>query len=72
MRNVNTNYQEINMHLFLGEPPRLQSRPFDFYFEDMKEGKNKTAPFKQIENAGPPLLAFEIEKIIKQLGQNIE
>ena len=36
---------------------RLQSFPVDYYFEGVKELSNRTAAFKQIGNAVPPLIA---------------
>jgi DNA (cytosine-5)-methyltransferase 1 len=49
------------------EAARLQSFADDFYFEGVKEGKNRTAAFKQIGNAVPPLMALKIATILKEL-----
>jgi len=50
------------------EAARIQSFPDDFYFEGIKEMKNRTAAFRQIGNAVPPILALVIaNEILKQL-----
>lgn len=57
-----------NRSISVREAARLQSFPDDFYFEGVKETGSRTAAFKQIGNAVPPLLANivaeEIRKII--------
>lgn len=53
-----------NRSISVREASRLQSFPDDFYFEGVKEGSNRTAAFKQIGNAVPPLMG---ELIARQL-----
>ncbi|MBP6023713.1 DNA cytosine methyltransferase [Ferruginibacter sp.] len=53
------------------EAARLQSFPDDFYFEGAREGKNRTAAFKQIGNAVPPLMANCIANTLKQILNGI-
>lgn len=53
-----------NRSLTVREAARLQSFPDDFYFEGVKEGKNRTAAFKQIGNAVPPIMAEVFAKKI--------
>lgn len=46
------------------EAARIQSFPDDFYFEGVKENQNRTAAFKQIGNAVPPLMAAQVAAVI--------
>lgn len=60
-----------NRSISIREAARLQSFSDDYYFEGIKEGSNRTAAFKQIGNAVPPLVAKKIgEEILKALKEH--
>lgn len=57
--------EKQNRSISVREAARLQSFPDDFYFEGVKENANRTAAFKQIGNAVPPLMAENIAHKLK-------
>ena len=58
---------EQNRSISVREAARLQSFPDDYYFEGEREGAGRTAAFKQIGNAVPPLMAHKIGNLLKSL-----
>jgi len=59
-----------NRSLTPREAARLQTFPDDFYFEGVSEKPSRTAAFKQIGNAVPPLMAEAIAKKLKEIMLN--
>lgn len=56
-----------NRSITVREAARLQSFPDDYYFEGEREGVARTAAFKQIGNAVPPMMAKEIARVLNDL-----
>ena len=59
-----------NRSLTPREAARLQTFPDDFYFEGVSEKPSRTAAFKQIGNAVPPLMAESIAYKLKEIILN--
>lgn len=56
-----------NRSISVREAARLQSFPDDYYFEGIKKDQTRTAAFKQIGNAVPPLMAASVAHQIRKL-----
>jgi DNA (cytosine-5)-methyltransferase 1 len=59
-----------NRSLTPREAARLQTFPDDFYFEGVSEKPSRTAAYKQIGNAVPPLMAESIAYKLKEIILN--
>lgn len=61
-----------NRSLTPREAARLQTFPDDFFFEGVSEKQSRTAAYKQIGNAVPPLMAEKIANKLKEMYEQPE